>query len=438
LEPHIQRLLRKLEKLSEIQSSGQNGQPFVVELQDPFLRLAVDFSTETLFGKSTDSLLENDHNPADSDKANHMSLGQAIHTSLRTLADRGRLLNFYWLIDGPQFRISCKTVHSFVDRYLQEAQDATTNQGRSEKGPVSNPGFLPKETSILSSLVREKKENPRVIRDQLLSLLLASRDTTANFLSWTFYVLARHPEVLAKLRNSIAVQLPHNRLPTAADINALTYLRWTLDEVLRLYPLVPLNGRTAAADTVLPSGGGTDGTAPILVPAGTKVAFSIFAMQRRVDVFGADANVFSPERWGEGRSPDSGRKEFGWAYIPFLAGPRICLGSAFPYLPLIITPLTSNRPPSPTIKLNINLVFVFLPTESFALNEISYITVRLLQCLDSLTAAENPNPRSDKDAWPSPETEYGLADGAVTYNVNLTMGPRDGVWARMRLKCRTE
>src|SRR5271155_3687940 len=60
LEPHIQRLLGKLERLSEIQSSGQNGQPFVVELQDPFLRLAVDFSTETLFGKSTDSLLEND------------------------------------------------------------------------------------------------------------------------------------------------------------------------------------------------------------------------------------------------------------------------------------------------------------------------------------------------------------------------------------------
>jgi len=78
------------------------------------------------------------------------------------------------------------------------------------------------------------------------------------------------------------------------------------------------NLRLCLQDSILPSGGGLDGTAPIFVPQGTQVTVNFGAMHRDQDIWGADANDFRPERW-EGFEP-------GWHYIPFSAGPRICPG----------------------------------------------------------------------------------------------------------------
>lgn len=90
-------------------------------------------------------------------------------------------------------------------------------------------------------------------------------------------------------------------------------------KVLRLYPPVPLNGRIANKNTVLPRGGGTDGLSPVFVPAGQRVDYSAKAMHARKDLYGEDAMEFRPERWGEGRGK-------GWEFLPFNGGPRICLG----------------------------------------------------------------------------------------------------------------
>ncbi len=66
---------------------------------------------------------------------------------------------------------------------------------------------------------------------------------------------------------------------------------------LRLYPPIPTNAKMATRDTVLPKGGGPNGDAPIFVPKGAAVVFTIFAMHRRPDIFGPDAEDFIPERW---------------------------------------------------------------------------------------------------------------------------------------------
>jgi cytochrome P450 len=66
---------------------------------------------------------------------------------------------------------------------------------------------------------------------------------------------------------------------------------------LRLYPSLPANMRTAVQDTILPVGGGPDGSSPVFVEKGQLVIFNYFAMHRRQDIFGADAGVFRPERW---------------------------------------------------------------------------------------------------------------------------------------------
>lgn len=104
---------------------------------------------------------------------------------------------------------------------------------------------------------------------------------------------------------------------------------------LRIHPVVPMNGRMAMRDTVIPRGGGPDGQSALFVPKGTVVGYNVYVMHRREDIYGSDAEEYKPERW-ENLRP-------GWEYLPFNGGPRICLG------------------------------------QQYALTEASYVTVRLVQ-----------------------------------------------------------
>ena len=96
--------------------------------------------------------------------------------------------------------------------------------------------------------------------------------------------------------------------------------------VLRLYPSVPLNSRSALKTTVLPVGGGPDGKSPILVKKGEAVGYSPYVMHRLKALYGSDAEVFRPERWDPNEDNEVNLKNIGWGYLPFNGGPRICLG----------------------------------------------------------------------------------------------------------------
>ena len=94
-----------------------------------------------------------------------------------------------------------------------------------------------------------------------------------------------------------------------------------MQEILRLYPNVPLNSRRCTRDTTLPRGGGPDGMSPVYVKKGQEVNYAVHLMHHRKDVWGDDVEEFKPERW-------QGRRA-GWEYLPFNGGPRICLGQQF-------------------------------------------------------------------------------------------------------------
>jgi cytochrome P450 len=98
---------------------------------------------------------------------------------------------------------------------------------------------------------------------------------------------------------------------------------------LRLYPSVPVNTRTALRTTVLPTGGGPDRKSPVLIPKGTPVAYSVYTLHRRPDLYGMDAELFRPERWDEYMPLNHTSVDAKWGYLPFNGGPRICLGSKF-------------------------------------------------------------------------------------------------------------
>ena len=140
-------------------------------------------------------------------------------------------------------------------------------------------------------------------------------------LGWALLCLALNPQVVKKLRKVVMDDLPPGEDISFSKLKGCRYLQHFLNEVLRLHPTVPLNQRVATKDTTLPVGGGADQRSTIAIRKGQVVLFSVYIMQRRKDLWGEDAAEFKPERW-EQRIP-------AWQWLPFLGGPRICLGQQF-------------------------------------------------------------------------------------------------------------
>jgi cytochrome P450 len=154
----------------------------------------------------------------------------------------------------------------------------------------------------------------RQLRDEVMTLLLAGHETTSNALTWTWYLLAQHPDVEAKLHAELAEVLG-GRVPTIQDLPKLTYTRMIVDEAMRLYPPVYALARGGvAADQV----GGYD------LPAGAIITMSPYLTHRHPE-FWPEPEKFDPERF----TPEEEAKRPRYAYVPFGGGPRQCIGNSF-------------------------------------------------------------------------------------------------------------
>jgi cytochrome P450 len=218
------------------------------------------------------------------------------------------------------FYSSLSTVDAFLNQYVEEALSLSTRELEEKTSHDSGYTFL----HSIAAYTRDRK----VLRDQLIAILLAGRDTTACTLSWTMYELSLQPDIVAKLRKEIVEKVGLERAPTYQDLKDMKYLQHILNETLRIYPVVPFNVRFSLADTTLPTGGGPDGTSPIGILKGTPIGYSTLVMQRRADLYPPVESGFPavekyvPERWNDW-TPKS------WTYVPFNGGPRICIGQQF-------------------------------------------------------------------------------------------------------------
>ncbi|KAF2711611.1 cytochrome P450 alkane hydroxylase [Pleomassaria siparia CBS 279.74] len=287
----------------------EGGKGRVIDLQPLFFRLTLDTTTAFLFGESVKSLVT-------PDEAGEKTFASAFNKGQQWVLKRFRLADLYWLVGGREWRDACRDVQKFADEMVDRnlARDGKEKEHGEE-------GFL--------QAIAEHSKTRDELRGQIINLLAAGRDTTACLLSWTFFLLIRHPNVLLKLRAEIASTLTQNSSITRANLLQMPYLQNVLKETLRLYPPVPVNTRTALRTTILPTGGGPDRTSPVLIPKGSSVAFSVYAMHRRPDLYGTDAEIFRPERWDEDMPMQRNSVDAKWGFLPFHGGPRTCLGMDF-------------------------------------------------------------------------------------------------------------
>ncbi|KAG8917235.1 hypothetical protein FRC01_002588, partial [Tulasnella sp. 417] len=277
-----------------------------------------------------------------------------------------------------------RVVDSYLEPLVRDAVQRRKNVKPEEKGEYK---------SFLDNLASSTND-VELIKDQLLNILIAARDTTAQLLSWTCYVLALHPDIMARLREEVLATYGESELPTFENIKTLKYMRAVLDEVLRLFAPVPVNGRSPFRDaTIVPTRQG-----PLYFSsAGMLCNWSVPSIHKHKGLWGEDADKFDPERWID---PARARKvvENPFMFLPFNGGPRICLGQQFAY------------------------------------NEASFVMVRLMQLFDRFTLAQ-------KEAAPAsalPPASWENANGrkpieeAWPKNA-ITIYSKGGMWIRMHL-----
>lgn len=252
-----------------------------------------------------------------------------------------------------RMRRAVKLLDEVVYRVIADGRRLGTDRGdvlsmlllaKDDDGPT--PDDRPNAPSAIEPTAGEGLSDQQV-RDEVMTLLLAGHETTANAMTWTWYELGRNPGVLAKLEDEVRTVVG-DRPVTVDDLAAMPWNLAVIEEAMRLHPPAYMTGRETIEDVEL---GGHH------LPARAFVAIYIRAIHRRADYFPTPL-AFRPERM----LPDAKKLRPRHHYIPFGAGPRVCIGSHFALLEtqlLLATlvqraklqPLTTHVLPEPLVTL---------------------------------------------------------------------------------------
>ncbi|EEC67630.1 hypothetical protein OsI_35024 [Oryza sativa Indica Group] len=219
-----------------------------------------------------------------------------------------------WLNVGTERRLrkAIADVHAFaMDIVRARRQSASVND----------------RDDVLSRFVASDEHSDEVLRDIVLSFLIAGRETTASGLSWFFWLLSSRPDVAARIADEVrAVREATGTRPGEPfrfdALREMHYLHAALTESMRLYPPAPIDSQSCAADDTLP-----DGT---LLRAGWSVTYSAYAMGRLAAIWGEDCLEYRPERWLGDDGAFQPASPF--RFTVFHAGPRMCLGKEMAYV----------------------------------------------------------------------------------------------------------
>ncbi|KAF1917155.1 cytochrome P450 [Ampelomyces quisqualis] len=181
---------------------------------------------------------------------------------------------------------------------------------------------------ILSIMIRSNNFSDANLVDQLLTFLAAGHETTSSALTWSSYLLSKHPAAQTRLREEIHKNIPDPSVLSNATtdivslLEGMPYLNAVCNEVLRLFPTVPITARITIRDTMI---------AGQFVPKDTVLMIIPWAINRNPKLWGPDSEEFVPERWIDqtGRATMSGGAGSNYSFLTFLHGPRSCIGERF-------------------------------------------------------------------------------------------------------------
>lgn len=278
---HHQRLERLVPLITEVvkdavqrwRESANAGEP--VEVWSEMAGLTLSITTRALFGVDLEARIN--------------AVGQAVNMGADLLEKPRR----------PRFRKAFQMIIEVVDEIIAHRRSST------------NMGDDLLSRLMLAGKGTDEAMDDREIRNQVITLLLAGYETTANALTWTWYLLAQHSEVYEKLRDE-ARQVLGNRSVIVDDLSSLDYTRMVFEEGMRLYPPAWVLGRKAL---------GGDRLGNYHIPSGATIAISPYTLHRH-PAYWDEAEKFKPERFSLERSAERPR----YTYIPFGAGRRQCIG----------------------------------------------------------------------------------------------------------------
>jgi cytochrome P450 len=272
----------------------------VVDVHEEMMRLTLVIAAETLFGTDMEADAE--------------VIGQAMNVMLsgfnRAVVPWGRILQKLPLPSTRKIERARAGLYATIDRVIVEARRAGG-----------------KRDDVLARLLQARDDesdqgmDDGQLRAECFTLLTAGHETTANLMTFAWYMLDQHPEVAAKVREE-ARGILGGRTPEVGESGKFVYLRQVLSEVMRLYPPVWVLGRMPTR----PFQAG-----PYEIPAGSTVLMSQWVMHKHANYW-EEPLRFDPERWVEGGKGPGHR----YAYFPFGGGARNCIGDSFAWLEAIV------------------------------------------------------------------------------------------------------
>ncbi|KAI0779175.1 cytochrome P450 monooxygenase pc-2 [Irpex lacteus] len=317
--------------IAKIKERNRDG--YSIDFQDLIARFTLDSATEFLFGACVHSLettLPYPWNAPPHLKVRSSSPAEAFARAFAEAQDIistrtriGPIWPFYELLKDK----SAEPMR-VVDDYLVPILEMAVEKHKEAKkaGLEQRPEEISDNETLLDHLVKYT-DDPVVLRDEVLNIMIAGRDTTASMLTIAVYFLSQYPNVMRRLRQEVLDTVGPTSRPTYDDVREMKYLRAVINaESMRLYPAVPWNMRYNVNDTVVRTSEGAN----VFLPAGTPITYSVYRMHHRTDYWGPDAEEFDPDRFLDHRvqtylTPNP------FIFLPFNAGPRICLGQQFAY-----------------------------------------------------------------------------------------------------------
>jgi len=283
-----------LQMLERWESAASTGEP--IEVFSEMTRLTMQVVTQALFSTGLPGTL------------------QALNRAITTLLDYASFtfeVPFYPPVQVPlprnlRLRSALKELDRLVYAIIRERRE----------NPVETADLL---SMLMGARDEETGEGmtEKQLRDEVLTLFLAGHETTANALTWTFYLLSQHPEVAGHLHAELE-QVLAGQVPTLADVQNLPYTRMVIEESMRLFPPAWITNRTALED---------DEICGYHIPAGSYVTVSPYVTHRDPELW-PQPDQFDPGRFAPENA--AGRPRF--AYFPFGGGPHQCIGQGFAVL----------------------------------------------------------------------------------------------------------